>query len=228
MTTLDLDLEAVEETAHGTPFHRWTAAVIGTIAVLASILALLQVNASQEEQRASLMATRLSTAISERVEASSLLFTFSGSTSRDALALAIEASSRTLTALQSGDPTGVEQALARPDEASAEQLQEIAAAMGAVPQEGGPLDPHTAEVLRADIPDLEQMVMQQNQQVDMAETWATRSSRAVLGLTLLALGGVLSGLAASFGAGRAGRVALVAAAAAVAVAALSGAASLLA
>ncbi len=227
MTRLDLDLEVVEETAKGTPFHRWTAALIGTIAVLASILALLQVNASQEDQRASLMATRLSTAISQRVEASSLLFTFSGSTSRDALALAIEATSRTLTALQSGDPTGVEEARAQPDATAAEQLQEIAVVMGAIPEAGGPVDSHTAEVLRAEISDLEQMVVQQNQQVDMAESWATRSSRAVLGLTLLALAGVLSGLAASFGAGRAGRAALTAAGAATLVAALAGVAALL-
>lgn len=227
MTTPDLDLGVVEETAEGTPFHRWTAALIGTIAVLASILALLQVNASQEDQRASLMATRLSTAISERVEASSLLFTFALGTPRNALTLAIEATGRALTALENGDPTGVEEARAQPDSTAAERLQGIAAVMGAIPEEGGPVDPHTVEVLRADIPDLEQLVVQQNQQVDAAENWATRSSRAVLGLTLLALAGVLSGLAASFGAGRAGRAALTAAAAATLMAALAGVAALL-
>lgn len=39
MTTLDL--EVVEETAKGTRFHSGTAALIGVIAVLASVLALL-------------------------------------------------------------------------------------------------------------------------------------------------------------------------------------------
>ncbi len=90
-----------------------------------------------------------------------------------------------------------------------------------------PVDAHTVEGLRADILDLEQLVVQQNQQVDAAENWATRSSRAVLGLTLLALAGVLSGLAASFGAGRAGRAALTAAAAATLMAALASVAALL-
>lgn len=165
------------------------------------------------------MATRLSTAIAERVEASSLLVTFSSGTSRDALALAIESTNGVLTALQDGDPTGVEQARAEADGLAAQRLQEIAVVMGTVGERGGPLDPHTAEVLLADIPQLEEMVVRQNEQVDRAADWGTRSSRAVLGLTLLALAGVLSGLAASFGPGRAGRGALTAAGGATLVAA---------
>ena len=95
------------------------------------------------------MATRLSAAVSERVEASSLQVTFSMGTSRDALALAIESTSRVLTALQDGDPTGVEQARAEADGLAAQRLQAIAAVMGTVIDDGGPLDAHTAEVWRS-------------------------------------------------------------------------------
>ena len=222
-----VDHDALETTSSGTRLARATAVIIGTIALLAALLGLIEVNASQQASRSELLAARLSTAIAERLSTSSFLFTFGNIAAQDALAIGIGGTTRVLDALQAGDTSGVAEALGSADAAASERLAAIAAEMSAVPGAGGPLDAHTAQVLAVDLASIEAMATDQRRLVDDSALWNARSSRAVLGLTLLALAGVLIGLAAVFGEGRPGRTALIMAGSATGLAALAGAAALI-
>jgi hypothetical protein len=76
---------------------------------------------------------------------------------------------------------------------------------------GAPLDSYTSGLVKATTQQLLAEVNEQNRQVDLANDAGTRNSRSILGLSFLALGGVLTGLAAVMREGRAGWIALLAA-----------------
>jgi len=72
-----------------------------------------------------------------------------------------------------------------------------------------PLDSYTSGLLRDTTARLVVEVNEQNRQVDIADDTSARNSRSILGLSFLALAGVLTGLAAVLREGRAGWFALL-------------------
>jgi len=220
-----IDLEAIVETGDGTRFDKVTALVIGAVAILAALLGAVQIDLSQKESRAAALAARYSVQIFQGINGNSARTSFELQAAQDALTVSIGALNRTLVVLeQGGDGGDVADARMKPDLAASERLQAIATEMGAVPGPGVQLDALARRVTSIELTELGDLALLQNAQVDLAEEYGARGGRAVLGLSLVALAGVLLGLGAVLGEGPAGRFALgaaVIAAGAAAVAAVS-------
>ena len=198
-------------------FDLVVAMLIGAIAVLAAILAIVQIDANQAATRANLDAARLAADLSARISVVEQV-TDSGLGARQtALLLGIEGVSRQIAGLQNNDDTST--ALGKAQASAADKLtaalNETSATTGAKP-----VDPYTAGLLAATTQQLEAEVTEQNRQVDLASAATSHEQRAVLGLSLLALAGVLTGLAAVLREGRSGRISLSAACAMLAAAGL--------
>jgi hypothetical protein len=202
-----IDLETVQSTEEGTRLDRLSALLIGLIALLAALLAVAQAGYSQAEARASAMAARLSTDISAHLNATNSFNGFVFGSTMQAVTLQMEGTSRQFVGLTNGDELQI--AVGAADRQAGEQLIGIAGEMGAVPQPGGPVDPYAQELLAQDLSDVNVTLAEQNRQADIAVDAGARSGRAILGLSIVALAGVLVGLAAVLGEGRAGRLMLL-------------------
>lgn len=202
-----IDFEAIKETTDGTRFDRLTALLIGTIAVLAACLAVVQMAQSQAEGRANILTSRITVDLSGRLSASADQETFMIGSSQRAIQLEIDGTSRQIVALDTGDAAA--DGIGKSDVNAGERLLAIAAEMGTPPAESGPIDAYARHLLVAPIEALIAEVTEQNRLVDVANDASNRSSMAVLGLSMVALAGVLVGLAAVVGEGRAGRLTLL-------------------
>jgi hypothetical protein len=202
-----IDFETIQETDDGTLFDRLTALLIGLIAVVAASLVLVQTVNGQAEARANAQATRLSADSSARLHAGSVFLDYSIGALQQALVLSLEGTSRNIVSLQRDDAIG--QARGEADQGAGERLFTIAQQMAEVPPANGPLDPYVRELLTSPTTTSMAVVVEQNRQVYLANDAGDRSGRAVLGLSFLALAGVLVGLTAVLGEGRAGRLTLV-------------------
>ena len=182
-------------------FDRTATLLIGTVAVLAALLAILQAVNSLESTRAQAQAVRLTADAAAKITASSTMQDATLRSQQDALVLGMEAISRLMVATTAGDAglyaVGTAQQAASGKLTAA--LAESAATSGA-----DPVDPYTAGLMSASIADLNTEVAEQNRQVDVATETGARSQRAVLGLSLLTLAAVLAGISAVLGRGRAG------------------------
>lgn len=202
-----IDFEAIKETTDGTRFDRLTALLIGTIAVLAACLAVVQMAQSQAEGRANILTSRITVDLSGRLSASADQETFMIGSSQRAIQLEIDGTSRQIVALDTGDAAA--DGIGKSDVNAGERLLAIAAEMGTPPAESGPIDAYARHLLVATGEALNAEVTEQNRLVDVANDASNRSSMAVLGLSMVALAGVLVGLAAVVGEGRAGRLTLL-------------------
>jgi hypothetical protein len=202
-----IDLETVQETDDGTWFDRLTALLIGLIAVIAAGLVLVQTTNSLTEARANAQATRLAAESSARLHAGSVFLQNALGALQQAVVLSLEGTSRQIVGLQRDD--ALEQAKGGADTAAGDRLLGIAQAMGAEPTADGPVDAYVRDLLRDPTGTAAGVVVEQNRQVDLAHDAGDRAGRAVLGLSFIALAGVLVGLTAVLGEGRAGRLTLV-------------------
>jgi hypothetical protein len=187
-------------------FDLIAAVLIGLIAVLAAILAVAQTAASQSATRADAEAARLSADLSARIAVSSEPLDSSLGAQQIALMLGLESASRQLEAIRSNDESA--QAIGAAEDRAFGKLQEAIAATSATTG-GAPVDAYTAGLLKATVADLQRELAEQNHQVDLANEASSREQRAVLGLSFLALAGVLTGLAAVLREGRSGWISLI-------------------
>ena len=200
--------DAAADLHHGRPFDIVAAVLIGTIAVLASLLAVVEIGTGQRSIRAQLEAARLTTDLSAGLQVSSMVDQAIGSQQQAAWALSFEGSARGLAALERGDDAALQVGSA--ELAASTALSEaLTATAGTV--SGAPLDGYTARLIDATIDELTAEVNEQNYQVDLANEADARNTRSTLGLSFLALAGVLTGLGAVLRESRAGWFALVAA-----------------
>lgn len=204
-----IDHEALEETADGTAYDRLTALLIGLIAVLAASLVLVQASASQGEARANAAHARLTAELTTRIGVSGVLRTFQLSTFEQALQVGITGNAHSIVAQRDGDMAAA--ALGAAEANASTRLEVIAAEMGAVPDVTSALDAYIVSVLGAELEDMQAMAADQAAQFEVAQVASRRSGQAVLGLALAALSGVLVGLAAIVGGGRAGKALLLSA-----------------
>jgi hypothetical protein len=221
---VDLETAHVEET---TPFSRWLAVLVGMAALVAALLASLEVDAGKREERALIQANRLSIQIFEETAVDGPLTTFVLESQQKSLAPAIEGTFRAQLSLEGGDLAQLQQALSQAAGAASTAIGAAIEPMTAAPDPGSGIDPHTGRLARAALaeldrllageaptdPDRHPVVLEQNRQVDLAERYGLRGNRAVFALSLLAVAAVLLGLAGVTGDGGTGRSALVSAAA---------------
>ena len=222
---MDLETAHVEES---TLFSRWLAVLVGAGAVVAALVASLEVDAGKREERALIQANRLSIRIFEETATDGPLTTFVLESQQKSLARAIEGTFRAQLALEGGDLAELEQALSEAAGAASRSSSAVEQ-MTAPPGPEAGIDPHTAGLIRGALaelgrllageptdPDRHPLVLEQNHQVELAERFGLRGNRAVFALSLLAVAAVLLGLAGVTGDGATGRSALVSAAATLA------------
>jgi hypothetical protein len=189
-------------------FDLVAAVLIGVIAVLAAILALVQMSAGQTASRASLQAAKVEADLSARISVSAEATNAVLTARQTAIVLAMEAIAREQAGIQYSDPTST--AIGAAEQSAYTKLDSILVETGATTG-GKPVDPYTAGLLGATPADLKSELAEQNHQVDLANAAGFQEQLAVLGLSFLALAGVLTGLAAVLREGRSGRISLTAA-----------------
>ena len=151
-------------------------------------------------------AARLAADLSTRIAVSAQALDSSLGAQQLALMLGLESASRQLEAIRSNDESA--QAIGAAEDQAFGKLQEAIAATSATTG-GAPVDAYTAGLLKATVADLQHELAEQNHQVDLANEASSREQRAVLGLSFLALAGVLTGLAAVLREGRSGWISLI-------------------
>jgi hypothetical protein len=198
-------------------FDLVVAVLIGVIAVLAAVLSAIQLDASQASTRANLQAARLAADLSARIAVSEQAIDSGLGTQETALMLGIESAAREIAGLQNNDAST--SAVGKAQAAAFDKLRAALTATSATTG-GQPVDSYTAGLLNATTQELLTELAEQNRQVDLASAAGAREERGVLGLSVLALAGVLTGLAAVLREGRGGRLSLSAACAMAATTAL--------
>jgi hypothetical protein len=182
-------------------YDRVAALLIGIVAVLAAVFAVQQAHAGLEGTRAQLQAARLGTDAAASLSASSLAQTAGPRARQDALILGMEAVGRQLQGTMAGDEAAV--AVGTAQQAAMDRLN--AAIVETEGTSGGrPVDAYAARLVTATLEAISAQVEEQGRQVDLAAEAGARELRSVLGLSLIALAGVLAGIAAVMGRRRAG------------------------
>jgi hypothetical protein len=210
-----VDIETAHRGSGRSRFERMLAILAGLAAVLAALLATLQVDASRWEEQAMVTATRLAVRVFEASAATGLLSMYQFQAEREATLLAIDASARDLLAAQAPAVAAGQRAMATAEARAAERLTVAGEAMSRAPGEASPVDAHTRTILALTVDDMAGSVEELNDQLALAERYGTRGTRAVFALSLLAIGAVLLGLAGVMGETRTGRISLGASAVAL-------------
>jgi hypothetical protein len=189
-------------------FDLIAAALIGSIAVLAALLGIIQIQTGQDSNRAQIEAARLTADLTARLEISTVAQDQALVIAQGATALGFQGTAHEIAGLSYGDDT-----VSAIGKAENEASSDLSAALSATSATSGgsPLDAYTAGLLKATTLDLIAEVKEQNRQVDLANAASSRNTDSILGLSFLALAGVLTGLAAVLREGRAGWFALLAA-----------------
>jgi hypothetical protein len=202
-----IDIETVKSTEAGTRFHRSIAILLGIIAVLAAGLGAVQLHRSQAESRATTEAARLTGYLAAGIPVQGVALAVTGGFVQTAVTRMMEGTTRQYVALLGDDQ--VSNAEGAAELAAGQRMSDIATRMAATPDATSGLPPYEFRLMTADTADLQAEVSEQNRQVDIAVLIAgPQNGRAVAGLSVLALAGVLVGLASVLGADRAGRATL--------------------
>jgi hypothetical protein len=196
-------------------FDLFAALLIGAIAVLAAILSVIQIDTSQTSNRADMQSARLAADLAARISVSEQAIDSALGIQQGALGLGLDSVSRQITGLEQGDVSV--QAVGAAEQAAYDKLAKLLTETSST-SGGQPVDPYTASLLRTTTAALQKELTEQNRQVDVAAAASLHEQRAVLGLSFLALAGVLTGLAAVLREGRSGRISLSAAGAMAATA----------
>ncbi len=217
------ELELVPEAE--SRFHQVVAVTVGFVAVLAALLAILEADSHRRNDLATARASLLTSDISTDIAASSSFTSFGLTSRQDALALALESTARRLATFGQPSVEAGEVPLADAEGKAASRASTLASTMGALPTTADGVDPFAIETLAATTAGMNALTKQQNNQVDRAERYAKRETRAILGLSLAASAAALLGLAGLLGGGRSGRLLLTFALLAMLGAIVSGAAT---
>lgn len=189
-------------------FDLVTAVLIGVLAVLAAILAVVQLDASHASTRADLQAARLAADLSARISVSEQALDSGLGAQQTALVLGMESVARQMAGLTNNDDAA--SAIGEAEQTAFDKLRAALAATAATTG-AKPVDAYTAALLNATTQQLLAELAEQNRQVDVANAASSHEQLAVLGLSILALAGILTGLAAVLREGRSGWISLSAA-----------------
>jgi hypothetical protein len=192
-----------------TRFERTLAVLVGSTALLASLVATLELDSGRKGDRAAILGARLPVQIFEGISSSQNRSDFHLNTRRQASALGIEALARQTSSFQE-DGLDFEQLIARADLAASRRLRVAAMEMARIDPESRGVDPHTARTILITTNELQSQVEIQARVIDRANKYSGRDGRAVFALSLVAIAAALLGLAAVLKAGPGGRIALTA------------------
>lgn len=182
-------------------FDRFAAVLIGCIAILAATFAVQQAHAGLSGTRAQVEGARLASDASARIGASGTSSASAILAQQQALVIGMAGVSRQLAGTSAAHP--LEVAVGTAQTAASERL--TAAVAETIATTGGqPVDAYTAGLLNATDDEISAIVKEQNRQVDLSIAAGERQLVAVLGLSLVTFAGVLAGIAAVLGRGRAG------------------------
>lgn len=198
-----------------TAFERTLTVLVGVAAVVAALLATLQLDAGRKGDRASLQGSRLPVTIFEAIAASGIRSDFHLNRIRQSGALGIEGLSRQIAALPVEGLGGYTSRLGQADAAASKSLEAAAKEMLGISPRSRGVDPATTAVILATVKDLRRQVALQGESVDDSNRYSVQGSRAVFGLSLAAIAAALLGLAAVLRAGPGGRIAIAAGAVAL-------------
>ena len=222
-----MDADSVGEVEGRSPFDRRLAVLLGIAAVVASLLATAQVGFDRQAGQASSRATRLATRLFEGLTGTGLLTSFQFGSLLQANEGALASSARQVASFDHPDVAEVELAIGKASETASLRALKLAGEMGSAPAASTGLDPHTLSVLTRTTRQLQADVAEQGALVDRAQRFSARSDRVVFALSLLAISGVLLGLAAVMKEGQPGRVSLWSAAAILVLSVLVGSSAFL-
>lgn len=193
---VDVDTENALALEDPSRFTKVLAVLVGITAIVASLLALGESYTGRQEERALLRSARLAAAATGRLPASQLRESFTARSQQEAIARSARGTARHIAVLDAQLPDDeLQVAIAEADVAAGERLIEIAARMGAPPDTSTGLDPFTVEVVGSGLPEAAAIVTEQGEEVDHAERYSQQGNRAVLALSVLAVGAVLFGFA---------------------------------
>jgi len=192
-----------------TRFHKWLALLAGLTAVLATLLATLDMHSNKREEQALSRSARLSVDIFGRIAGSGPVRTAGYQAAASGTGLALEALARRIVARDYPDTAEFERALGDADQRAAERLEGLGESVGGVPPESSGVDAYTRDVIGTEVEELTRLVEEQNRQRDVADKYFERGTRSVYALSILALAAVLLGLAAVLGERAGGAITLV-------------------
>lgn len=215
-----MDVEIATETGGGR-FGQALAVVVGLAAVLGALLGTIEMATSKEGERAQFIATRMSVDLYGRETVGQIVSDAQAAATEQARTGAIAAAFEQEGAASPRAPD-VDRAVAAARVVAAARLSALAASVGRVPDPSSGVDPLTREAIGSDQYVLRDLEARTLHQLADAHRSGGRRSRAVFALSLVALAGVLAGLAAVLGAGRSGATCLAVAAGALAAAAAWG------
>jgi hypothetical protein len=238
---MTLDIETVAGVAGKSRFEQALAILLGSAAVIAAILASVQFETGQAEQRALLRASRLSVRVFELTAATGAITSFGGQMFRETSATSAGGIARQLVAFDQPEVADVQNALAAAEAAAAERLTNLIEPMAAPSPLPSGLDAHAAHLVDLGTGDVrtiltaianpsapiqfhvaaegDRLTNALSNQVDRADEVGGRGSYSLLGLALLALAGVMLGLASTVPRGRGAYLALATGAGGVVLAA---------
>jgi hypothetical protein len=201
---MDLDIEIAHKASHKSRFERALAIVIGTAAIIAALLATLEMHSNKHWEQASTEAADLSVELFGKIAATGPFRAAGVDAEQTALTISLEAIQRT----RQDGARGFDFVTAYVDDRVANRLLELASHIKKVPDESSGLDPVAREVIATDTEDLAEIGEHQAEQVDEAERYGSRLSRSLFALSLLALAAILLGLAAVLGVEHGGSIVL--------------------
>ncbi len=200
--------------------RRWLAVLVGIAAVLAAVFTWAERDAGRKEQQALQDGTRGSLAIFVAISGSQARSQFTADNVRRSLLVGTGGLARVVKSRGQAFPLAI--SLSGADRATQKRLVEVAQEMDNANGRDTPVDKFTAGLISTDEKRLRRLLAAQNQAVDDANKYGSRSNRATYALGLTAIAAALLALAGLMGAARAGRIALITAGVALAFAAVWG------
>ena len=193
---MDLDVEIAHKASGKSRFEKWLAIAIGAAAIVAALLATLEMHSNKRWEQASTEAADLSVELFGKIAASGPARAAGLSAEQMALALGLESGERSSHPQAQG---GSDVVRAYVDGRVGERLLKLAKDIQDPPDESSGVDAVAREAVAADVEGLDEIRKEQNEHVEEAESYGTRLSRALFALSLLAFAAILLGLAAVLG-----------------------------
>lgn len=221
-----MDLEVVHKAAGTDRFEKALAILVGLAAVVATLLGTLEVDSNKRQEQAQAVGVRLTVQLFGTIAGSAPAADAGPQAGQVAVLRGLQANARRIAAAPLPATGGFESALADADERAANDLGPLVDAVSTPPDAASGVDPVTRAVVSSTTDDIGVLLRRQSRVLDTANRFGRRGSRAVFGISILALAAVLFGLSAVLGRANRGSVTLALGAVALITAALSGASAL--
>jgi hypothetical protein len=221
-----MDIEVVHKSTGTDRFEKALAILVGLAAVVAALLGTLEVDSNKRQEQAQAEGVRLTVQIFGTLAGSAPAADEASQASQVAILRGLQASARRLAAAPLPATAGFESALADADQRAADDLGAVVDAVAKPPDEASGVDPVTRAVIASTPDDAVGLLARQSRVLDSANRFGSRGSRAVFGISILALAAVLFGLSAVLGRASRGGITLALGAVALLASAAAGASAL--